>query len=353
LGLLNGMKARGITAEVTIMTPTGDIPAHLKGKIAAAVPMRMKAVFSALRGSDAFIICGGTMFHDAYPDDRHRGYRLVLAKLAGLCTAARLLGCRVGLIGVGIGPLKRPFTKRMTAIALKRCTGIAVRDGASVDDVLAVAPGTNPLHAHDLSLMSSHAPDQDADRRVVLSIVPSALVSTVSDADAGAFAQRLPVAIGRALQSHPDVQLTVFVVNQGAHDGDHAVSEAFFEALPQEIQKRTQLLPFDGNPESYVTAMSGAVAIIATRFHIAMVGSVLRRPTLWLPYQRKVIDGARSLGVDEQAICLLTGISGADAVGRKLSKILDGEALPAPTRLGMAQAEADRNTDALAQVLRA
>lgn len=294
------------------------------------------------------------MFHDAYPDERHAGYKLVLAKLAGLCLAAKFLGNKVAMIGVGIGPLKRDFTTKVTEIATKACQFVAVRDIASFTDMNSLSTDTNVVQTHDLSLLAHHDGKKKRDskiKHIVLSLVPENLMSSVTVQEAAEFNHALPLALSEELASRNDIKLSILVVNQGAHDGDSDVSQQFYEALDERLKKHTTLIPFSGDPTEYLDVINSADIVTGMRFHVAVVASVLKRPTLWLPYQRKVIDGAASLGCDDQYVILPKGSKAAQIVASRIQNAIETGMDASASQLASAKEASFKNIDLLCDLL--
>ena len=357
LGLLNGLETAGQKPEIQIINPTGEVPSHLQNRIHSAVPMKITQVIKALRKSDSFIICGGTMFHDAYPDQRHKGYRLVLAKLAVLCLLAKFFGNKVGMVGVGIGPFKRPFTKKIMKIASSAMHFLALRDKASYDDAHKLGLNSDFQQTHDLSLLASHASDGSQEKtqapHIIFSIVPEKLVSSVDKDEIKDYLTELPKILSQQLEKFPTARVSVLVVNQGEYDGDTEISECFYDSLSDTLKARTKLIPFNGNPVDYLNIMQSADVIIGMRFHIAVVGTVINRPTIWIPYQRKVSDGAASLGVNEELVILPKGTKAAEQAVNRITSILRTKDAPMAQGLEKAKQAAFGNIDMLCDLIEA
>lgn len=84
----------------------------------------MRAVWAALRKCDLFVLGGGSLLQDITG-------RKSLFYYLGQILLARLAGRRVFLYAQGIGPLKSRFSRRLTALILKGCACITLRDEES------------------------------------------------------------------------------------------------------------------------------------------------------------------------------------------------------------------------------
>ncbi|ACK65754.1 polysaccharide pyruvyl transferase [Rippkaea orientalis PCC 8801] len=98
------------------------------------------AILKVLKQSDLFIWGGGSLMQDVTSWSSPIYY-------AGLMILAQQLGLKTIAWAQGIGPLKRPFTRWLTHQALRKCTAVSVRDGASAK--LVSEWQINPLVAPD------------------------------------------------------------------------------------------------------------------------------------------------------------------------------------------------------------
>lgn len=207
VGLIEELRERGAGA-IRIIAPQGKVPRHLEGHVERAYQKAPGGLASGLAWASAFVVCGGTMFHDSFPDERHRAYRRNLAAIAGLCGAARATGCKVLLLGIGVGPLRRRFTRAAARIAIAAASEIRVRDRSSLEDIEALGGRAPKLSlGHDLAFLAEAqlpvaAPQGQA--TLVLSLVPPELVSTSPAAEARVFPESLLGELEAFLAEHPD-----------------------------------------------------------------------------------------------------------------------------------------------------
>ncbi|MFK8182723.1 MAG: polysaccharide pyruvyl transferase CsaB [Phormidesmis sp.] len=114
-----------LPARVTPVVLSGN-PVETRDRFGVeAVPRKsFGAVFSALRGADAFIWGGGSLMQDASSalNPVYYGGLMLLAKMMGLKTVAW---------AQGIGPLDKPFSRWLTKTAVHKCNGVSVRDRKS------------------------------------------------------------------------------------------------------------------------------------------------------------------------------------------------------------------------------
>lgn len=286
-------------------------------------------ILKALWVSDVFIVCGGTMFHDGYPKSRHKKYRLVLLKLMLLIVFARILGSKVGLIGIGLGRFTRPFTKFVTAISLWAAHEVVVRDENSLKDGVDLI-GENKVTlggdlAH-LSLQTSLTSSRFENRMIenqdeiwlLLSLVPPKLISTSSPYEAMEFAANLEEELKKWLDADKRHRIECLSLNNGRHDSDYQYMHAFYSRLEARHQGRVHFHAFNGDQGEIFDRCIRADIILAMRFHLVLCGYMSRRTTFALPYQRKVSDLAHSLDFPEHQIIYPCGKQAAKQLSKQL-----------------------------------
>ena len=304
LGLIADSKRRGYS-EISIMTPDGELLPHLKEQVTHAYRRSPIGFLKGLLWADAFGICGGTVFHDAYPDVRHRSYRKNLLALSILLWIARSSGRSVSFFGVGMGPFHRPLTKFLTRIAVKAAVYVEVRDTQSFSDICELCGNRDKLIVGEdlgfsamrkntiLEVVPENSPN------VVVSIVPPSITSTVSTTEAAEFRNDFVRVLIAFLKRQKEWTVTVLVPASDTEYGDKKIAKEFALDLSEQIGERINLQPFTGDPTEFLSTLSKASLIIAMRFHIALASEILRKHVLWIPYQRKVQDAARAVEVPE------------------------------------------------------
>ena len=86
------------------------------------------SVFRALLGSDALVLGGGSLLQDL-TSTRSLIYYLTIIR------AAELFGKKIMVYANGIGPISRPFNRRLVRRILGRADVITLRDAASADEL--------------------------------------------------------------------------------------------------------------------------------------------------------------------------------------------------------------------------
>lgn len=306
---------------IRIQTPDGSVSEGLRqlgveqgyGKSPAEI---LKGLFWA----DTVVLGGGTIFHDAYPDERYRGYWRNLLLLSVIFALARILGRHVSLAGIGVGPLRRRRTKAFTTLLKWSAHDISVRDQQSADDLAMLPGGQSKVRvADDLSAFASIAlagPVGKAGKVIGLSLVPPEVVSGAEPVDVEAFYAALGDHLAAVLASGAIDGVMLFSANVGK-DSDLLVAARMTERLASHAG-RVEHVRFDGDPVSFVQRLAECAQVLAARYHVAIAASTLDVPTLWLAYQRKVMDAAPAYGAGPADIFDLAAICRQDDRRRDL-----------------------------------
>ena len=317
---------------IRIQTPDGSVSEGLRQLgVEQGYGKSPAAILKGLLWADTVVLGGGTIFHDAYPDERYRGYWRNLLLLSLIFASARVLGRHVSLAGIGVGPLRRRRTKAFTTLLKWSAHDISVRDRQSAAD-LARLPGgqSKVLVADDLSAFASIAPAPATGKAgtvIGLSLVPPEVVSGAEPADVEAFYAALGDHLAGALASGAIDRVMLFSANVGK-DSDLPVA-ARMTALLAAHADRVEHVRFDGDPVTFVQRLAECTQVLAARYHVAIAASTLAAPTLWLAYQRKVMDAAPAYGAGAGDIFDLAGLCRQDDRRRDLFARI-GEAGAAP-----------------------
>jgi len=304
LGFLNRHVREGDT--VAIVTPDGTRPGHLDARVTRAYAKSPKGFLAGLAWATDFVLCGGTVFHDAYPPERHKRYRKNLIAVAGLLRIARLAGRKVHLPGIGLGPLLRPLTRATARIALGSAVHVGLRDERSLADAAAIGFASRVVPEADLSASSGLVRADGPRSGLALSLVSPSLISTTDAVTAEHFYAGLAAALAK-WQVQTGESITILVICVGQSDSDVAFAAQFQRLAAAAGLTDLSVYAYDGNPLTMAARIGAARAMIAMRFHAATVAEKLGTPTFWLAYQRKVIDGAGELGVDDARVGIPDG----------------------------------------------
>jgi polysaccharide pyruvyl transferase CsaB len=261
------------------------------------------AALRALRRSGVLIISGGGLLHDHW--------RSVVPTYLLWSLLARALGVRVAWVGVGIGPLERPFARRLAGWTLRLASLVSVRDEESARLAGEIAPG---LPVHLVADPSVHNPTRVANPRAERGGL-AVIVRGPAPRDAGrtaALAQALADAAGRAAGDGlgPATVLTF----GGPADQLFAARVAGLAATagtPLSIE------PMPPDPAAAIAALSRYTAVVTVRLHGMLLAAMAGTPAVAIAYDPKVTASARRLGMEDQCIAL------ADVSAERILAALD------------------------------
>lgn len=240
---------------------------------------------------------------------------------------ARLAGCRVAWLSVGAGPLEAPLSQRFVRASLRLADYVSVRDEGS-RRLLAEIGVTRtcrvfPDLAHGLRHDDGPGPTPGAARPVVgINVMPIY--------DERYWPERSPekyrgyvreVATLAAVLMADRCRVFLF----GTHPKDGLVADDVLAALATEHghrPERADLVRSSRRVEELLEVIESADAIVATRFHGALLALLCERPVLALCYYRKTRELMLAFGQDEELAVTLEEFRGADAAGR-VRRLLD------------------------------
>jgi polysaccharide pyruvyl transferase CsaB len=120
--LITGLKERGIS-DITVFSNNPTETAKSYG-VNAVSRNSFKKIFRVIKGSDAILSGGGSLFQDK-TSSKSLWYYLAIVFIGVL------LGKKVFIVGQGIGPIDKKFNRWLTSKILNKVNKITVRDEAS------------------------------------------------------------------------------------------------------------------------------------------------------------------------------------------------------------------------------
>jgi polysaccharide pyruvyl transferase CsaB len=261
--------------DATVVSGAPDVTASLHGVASIGLP-DVAGLWTALRASDGLVLGPGTLVQDQTSPASLPWH---LGRVATSVAARR----PVAAVGLGAGPLRRRSSRALTGVALRRCTGIAVRDRASAallagcgvggvltgcDLVLGMDPPAAAVHpriavclrAHHaagstIPLRRHHAPAWD----------PARVAALAAGLDDASRRTGLPLHLV-AMDTDADARFHQLVA-------DHLQSE-FTVEVP--------------TLDTVMAAVGSSEIVIAMRYHAGVAALVGGRPMVLIGYTDKV-----------------------------------------------------------------
>ncbi len=259
------------------------------------------ALWQALAGARLFISGGGSLVQDV-TSARSPVYYL------GTMMAARARGVPVAVVGQGIGPLRRPWVRRLAARAFNYAAVISVRDAASAKTLRDLGVHV-PVHlGADMALL---LPPADGDR------VRSILAAHHLDRASGRIGVALrpwpglwdPVVLGKAIRHVANTykaRVAVFAFDRAR---DREISQAVAAAAGGTFVDVE-------SPHDLLGVVGAMDVMVGVRLHALICAAAQGVPCVGLAYDPKVTAFMTEFGLPGVLPVHATGLAVAEALAR-------------------------------------
>jgi polysaccharide pyruvyl transferase CsaB len=305
--LVDELKARQV--KITVLSQNPQKTAADYG-VKAIKRSSFIDVVDALASTNLFISGGGGLFQDATGP-------MSTVYYGGLIHLARFFDVPVVFWAQGVGPLKRQFSRSMTASALKKCEKITVRDeksAALVESLMGEKPEITADPVWLLKLAKRKPPKtREETKKIGKSAEGSSLVA------------KMPWCVGISLRPWPDLtadklEALADCLNALAQQREGAVQ---FKLLPFQKKEDTQLLAgfakrLKSNhritvemvePMAVLEAVGTCNVLLGMRFHSLILGLLYGVPVYGLTYDPKVASLLEMFNLKGTSIASLKTIS--------------------------------------------
>lgn len=235
---------------------------------------------------------------------------------------ARLAGCRVAWLSVGAGPLEAPLSRRFVRASLRLADYVSVRDEGSRRLLTEIGVTRTCRVFPDLAHGLGH--DDGPRRARSTGARPVVGVNVMPIYDERYWPERSPekyrgyvrevAALAAGLLAG---ECGVFLF--GTHPKDELVADDVRAALAADHGHRVDrgdLVKSSHRVEELLEVIESADAIVATRFHGALLSLLCERPVLALCYYRKTRELMLAFGQGQESAITLEEFTGTDAAGR-------------------------------------
>lgn len=250
------------------------------------------AARSEMRGKDLLLLAGGGLIHDHWP--------IVIPRYLAWSMLARAMGLRIAWVGVGVGPIRRGWARRLAGRAVRLADLVTVRDEASAEIVRSVSPGTRPAVIPDPAYFLPLPPVAARSGTAIIVRPPVPADASRGPALAGALAD---LALRRAAAGHE----VVLVAMELAHDADFARMVA--ERVAAAGGPRPEVRPLSLDPATALAELATFDEAVSLRLHGLILCALAGTPCVPIVYDDKVAGAAAFLGLGEHAVPL-AGVSG-------------------------------------------
>lgn len=255
-----------------VTDPPSELPTHalrLRDPVGSA-----RRLLRVLPRSKLLVIGPGGLVSSAFPG--------TVAALASLACLFRAAGARVALIGIGVDPLPDVVPNSALAALVKAADWITVRDEAS----LAALPSSvrRAQVGGDLAWRLSLPERRAESSGLVVSVRPW------PEWDADRLLDGTAAAVRRYLDSYPAHPVHLLSM-------DRRRDPPILRALQARIGNHPTVIDVPRTPEEALPILSNATAVLAMRFHAALLAAKAGRPLCVIPYAPKLDALASGLGL--------------------------------------------------------
>jgi len=285
--IIEGIRSKS-TEPVEIAVLSADPEGTEKNYGVMAIPrMSVTEVRKVLRRSDLFISGGGSLIQDA-TSFRSLTYYLSTIRLA------RAFGCRVMVLGQGIGPLRRRASRYLSRLVLNQVHLITVRDTQSAELLAELGIRKPPIHvtadpAFTLTACQSHEAAAILSKLGLMrdeALIGVSLRRWADVPDIEHIAARALQIIGDRLQAK------ILMITM------HTPNDLDLAKRIQQLSASSHIIiqPEPWTPTQLLGVMGRCELIIGMRLHALILAAIAGIPSVGLSYDPKVENFLRASG---------------------------------------------------------
>jgi polysaccharide pyruvyl transferase CsaB len=305
-------------ASFTIVSEHAElVPAEIRVNIARS---RRFENLRQLRKHDVWLFGGGGLLQDASP--RSRRYLVHLARTARL---ARLLGRKIVMVGIGIGPLTTVEGRAAAASLLRSAHLVTVRHDEGRALAAEMAPSVTVHDSADLGfLLPKHVglPSvTPVDKVLGVSLLPHAASVGRPRAEDDRLVDSMAKSIDTFLSAHTAWSVRLFDFFSGSADyADADVLQAVQRRLAE--RDRVSYRSYRGDFIALHADLAACSAFVGMRFHSCILAYLARVPCLMIAYHPKSEHLARRLELHPEAVATLAVAQDSGALSGRLDHLV-------------------------------
>ena len=257
------------------------------------VPRNRLKILHEIARHDVVIILGGTLLHSSCSRVR---YDLAGLAFLGLMIYSRMLGKRIGLIGMGLGPFQRRIGNTLGRWSCRLAHYISVRDPASYEWLLQSKVGSCDFRrcADPAYGMKPTSVKQDIKRLGISALPYHAGYSKDPGGDYKIVEAYCEVVEYWLSQSNNNEVVLLPFNNKEGVDSDLNVLTEIYQRFQN--SGRIQIISYSPNPNSMIRELSRCFRVIAMRYHSVLLTHLVNIPMVVVDYHGKTTSLLREIG---------------------------------------------------------
>jgi polysaccharide pyruvyl transferase CsaB len=320
------------------------------------VTVRSRGHLRGLFRNDVWLFGGGGLLQD-----RSRRSLQTIERLGHLMWLAKLAGCKVVLLAIGVGPLVTAEGKNASRRVLQRADFVTVRDQQSAELALQLCPERALAVTDDLAFLLPRVlpvpPPRDGKTNsnkvlgVSLLAYSAMALGHKGDGDTSA-AEILGEALNDILGFHRNWRVKLFEFFSGSPSYSDA---RVLRTLQDRIRfaDRVSYCSYQGDFRCVYQELSRCDALLGMRFHSCLLAYLIGLPFLMIDYHPKCTSLATRLGLPERAVIPLAELTEAGCVKARLESLIEAtEQFRSPVPSSSRTAESLGNVTLLADWLK-
>lgn len=243
--------------------------------------------------SDAVVLAGGTHFHDAH---KLRSHRILITHWL-VFGSARLLGKRVGYAGVGIGPLRTRLGRWLTRRLANTAEAILVRDESSADTLRTLDTRIPFVRGFDSAVLLKLPTLGQTESNLTLGVSLLPYFTTFENNPQND--NKVIASLAHVVQQLPnkDLKLDILAFHTQGFISDVPISKALLGRLSSSAHVYECHSPYET-----LARLKNLGALLATRYHAALLGYVAGLPMIIVAYHEKCAALATEIGLPPHAL---------------------------------------------------
>lgn len=279
------------------------------------------AILQSIIQSDAFIITGGTHFHD---EDHFLLRRFLLfVKFYGLVLFARIMGKKPIMLGHGVGPVSKWWSTFLLKRILANTQIIFVRDTDSKNVIDRLGFPQKCVLGFDCSaiLFKGYTSTKNQEKKVIgISLLPAySIYSAIPDRDNDLIYQ-ISQTLKSVLQKEPDLYIHLFAFRTGLVHSDIIILNDL-KKLIEPFTDRIEIIEYNGDVCKFIGKIDTCDYFIGMRFHSSLFAYLLEKPQIVIDYMGKCRSLAKEIELFPDALIPLDSLDGDDLFMKTTSLI--------------------------------